>query len=112
MIKEFPFSGDMSERINIVDYGSTVQDGELVPTETVSSAIPAMVEFSNGIGKGEQNLGDQLYTVEDVNFYIRYDSTITTKKKVRWNGEDRDIRRIAIIGRNRYLKIITREHGN
>lgn len=110
-MRDFPFSGDMSERIYLLTQSITTVGGEDVITESVTSAIPAKVEYIKGMSMGEEIKADQLFTIDHVLFWIRYDSSFTTKKKIRWNGQDRDIKRIEIVDRNRYMKIYTQEYG-
>jgi len=79
--------------------------GQKVPTWATHRTVWARIAYENG---DEGYEADQKVATRVVKFFVRYDSTITEKMRVNYNGYY-DILAIEEIGRGRYLVLRTQK---
>jgi SPP1 family predicted phage head-tail adaptor len=97
--------GQMRERVTLQGVTET-QSSTGYPTETWSDIATrwAGVEFKEAYSKEEEMAG-QNTAITNAVFRLRYDSTITQKNRVRYEGNDYDIQSIVPAPDKAYMQL-------
>lgn len=104
MPSPYPHTGSLNQPI-VIEQNTPITSsgsGQLVDNWATFKNAMAAVNFNSGTEKEQSEAAISTMTMT---FTIRYFPGITVKMRVVYNGNYYNIRSIAPIGRNRYLKL-------
>ena len=98
--------GELDRRITIQQTTETVDSyGQMVRTYSTLGQFWAKVDYVSG-NEGEES--NRLEAVKRVELVIRYNSQISEKQRISWDGDIFEVEAVLPVERKRFMHLITR----